>query len=1098
MEPISLALGATVAKWAFRLWLDDSAFKDLSVDLTDLVRGRFPDIMAGRRAGREFERLADLMAERLAPYVENEFRDLDSSERNAAADAVNKALTDALSASLDPIKFDLDAAALEGAINAEVPNAAENAYLSAGATSLYNLLLSESCGYIVTATSKLPEFSSQASKELLARTSRLTDMVAEALDRLPRTVPESWGIGSEDDIFTSKYLRSVVQKNDKLQIFGVSNASYRASYSLSVAYLSLTSTIPVPGMIKPSDVVADSIESDPAYDGEPGVPEDTSNALRVEATLSAADRLLLGGNAGSGKTTLLQWIAVTTSQSGFGDEMADWNGSIPFVLPLRRFASTEMPAPEKFVEVSHRNLAGAMPQGWVHKVLADGQAIVLVDGLDELPDSRRSQARQWLVELMDDFPDSRYIVTSRPLAISPDWGSLPGFKYSELLPMDRADVRAFVSHWHRAAAALTDNVEEQQEIDEAEQRLISSIASLPHIAMLSTSPLLCALICAMHKQNANKLPENRMELYETALQMLVSSRDSERDVNLDAYPDLSYAERKALLADFALWLHESGASDTDEAHLYRRVGIKLRSLPRRSDTDSVEVGRFLLARSGVLRVPIEGRVDFVHRTFLEYLAAAALVDDEAVDKIVAHAHLDQWREVVVMAAGHFTAKSREQFLVGLINRGREEAKHQHRLFLLAVACLETSPVLSRTVQELLDGCLDEIMPPENMGDALAIASAGNLAVPRLTGKWLRATEAAAAIRALSLIATEEAFEALRYYATDNRVTVTRELIRAWGQFDSERYAKELLAHSSLDGGHVTITDPELIHLLGEFGGLKSALLDVAGKFSGFDSLDGSEFVTALNIERSHGMRDLTGIDRFPNLRVVVAGDSKHLRSVKGISACPDLSMISLNRCPRLSDISEVSEFSEIRQLQVASTGVRNLAPLQNVSIRSLRVGGALESIGANQMVSRLQLFYSPDLVDIQAISDWEDLEEAYFVLTDVEIGGSLVLPPSLSDLHLNSAHPDSVTLGGGEGLDVLRTNVRVDFESPLHGVTELHATLEAFRAMRSAGHFAGELLPQLSEVWLVGRGVEDIAMSGFARRRISGNPPTIAIFDRQE
>jgi predicted NACHT family NTPase len=49
-----------------------------------------------------------------------------------------------------------------------------------------------------------------------------------------------------------------------------------------------------------------------------------------------------------------------------------------------------------------------------------------------------------------------------------------------------------------------------------------------------------------------------------------------------------------------------------------------------------------MERSGLLREPAAGRVDFVHRTFQEYLAAKAAVDNDEIGQLVANAHDDQW------------------------------------------------------------------------------------------------------------------------------------------------------------------------------------------------------------------------------------------------------------------------------------------------------------------------------------------------------------------------------------------------------------------------------------------------------------------------
>ena len=52
-----------------------------------------------------------------------------------------------------------------------------------------------------------------------------------------------------------------------------------------------------------------------------------------------------------------------------------------------------------------------------------------------MPEGQREQVRSWLGDLIGDFPDARYVVTSRPAAISEGWLEELGFAASELQPM---------------------------------------------------------------------------------------------------------------------------------------------------------------------------------------------------------------------------------------------------------------------------------------------------------------------------------------------------------------------------------------------------------------------------------------------------------------------------------------------------------------------------------------------------------------------------------------------------------------------------------------------------------------------------------------
>jgi predicted NACHT family NTPase len=89
-----------------------------------------------------------------------------------------------------------------------------------------------------------------------------------------------------------------------------------------------------------------------------------------------------------------------------------------------------------------------MPKGWVHSKLASGQALVLVDGLDEVPILQREEVRGWLQDLMEAYPKAHFIMTSRPYAIREGWVDNNGFELAELQAMKLPDIDAFIDHWH--------------------------------------------------------------------------------------------------------------------------------------------------------------------------------------------------------------------------------------------------------------------------------------------------------------------------------------------------------------------------------------------------------------------------------------------------------------------------------------------------------------------------------------------------------------------------------------------------------------------------------------------------------------------------
>lgn len=68
-----------------------------------------------------------------------------------------------------------------------------------------------------------------------------------------------------------------------------------------------------------------------------------------------------------------------------------------------------------------------------------------------------------------------------------------------------------------------------------------------------------------------------------------------------------------------------------------------------SDASGSGVRRLFVERAGIIREPVAGQIDFTHRTFQEFLAAKAAVDEMDTGLLVENADDDQWREVIISA-----------------------------------------------------------------------------------------------------------------------------------------------------------------------------------------------------------------------------------------------------------------------------------------------------------------------------------------------------------------------------------------------------------------------------------------------------------------
>ncbi|MEV1119854.1 NACHT domain-containing protein [Actinosynnema sp. NPDC049800] len=904
LEVALIPLGASVVRSALKLWLGDKSIT-AAVGGTgvDLLEKRLTGALDQRKLRRMGEQFTDAVVERVQPIMDTEYRRLPEHERLAAIEAVRETFERAALDDDDLFAADLDARRLDRHLRARAADALDG--LPADGVQLYGLLLRECAGYVIEIARELPPFGPSALTEILRRETEVIAGIRDVLARLPQR-------RSSTD-FSYDYRQLVARTLDQVEMFGATLSEASRRYPLSVAYLSLT---------------ADGRATDHFTPGR-----------RVEDLLASGDRIFIRGEAGLGKTTLLQWIAVRSAQRDFTEPLTRWNDTVPFFVPLRRYADRELPPAERFLDEVGRHIADEMPPGWVQRQLRSGHGLILVDGVDELAPHRRQEAREWLRSLVLAFPAARFVVTSRPSAVDPDWLAADEFAVASLQPMTSTDVRVFVQRWHDAMRShLSDDLARAEPAD-YQERLLEQFRARHHLRKLAGYPLLCALLCALHRDRRGHLPDSRMELYDTALQMLLERRDAER--RIEPLPGLSRTRKIILLGDLAYWFIRNDLTDAPVDRAIGQVERRLTSMPE-VEASAEEVYRHLLERSGLLREPVEGRVDFVHRTFQEYLAAGAAMDVDDIGTLVSHAHLDQWHEVVVMAAGHASRGRRDELLDQVLTRGDAVKAHRATLHLLAVACLETAPELTPGIRDRIQDRVARLLPPRSVTAAKSFASAGAFVLDLLAASRPRTeVEVAATIRAAAAIGLDDALPLLAAYRSDPRARVRQELVLAWSNFDPETYAATVLADVPVQS--VSLTDPDMTRGLRHLTHVRrvscvaprGALDFVPPQVHVLELLAQGEVdlatldtpsLTHLRIVRP-GRLDLAPLGLLPALRSVRA-TAAETTGLDGLRRRADLSRLNLIGGCDATELASLKRGWGLRVLKLASVrGLRDLHPL---------------------------------------------------------------------------------------------------------------------------------------------------------------------------
>ncbi|KDN74178.1 ATP-binding protein [Streptomyces olindensis] len=964
-EAAALRLGTTVAKAAADLWLGGRRREqERHLPLAELVRVRVPGLRLRRSVERQFGQITDAVFDRLEPYLEHEFRGLDESGRQAVIDGVCDTFARADLSDEAVLAADANPAELirriTGSVSAPVG-------LSEAESRLYEVLFAECVEYYVRIVRSLPVFEERAAAELLARTATLGTEVARLLERLPdRSLLAPDGT-DRDTAFRRRYLELVSRDLDEVELFRrTSDRAAGPRVRLSVAYVSLRATGD-DGTRRRAARPFSRLRPDMSDWEEAG---GESSGMRVEAGLSGASRVLLRGEAGSGKTTLLRWLAVTAARGAFSGELAEWNGLTPVFVKLREYSGRTPPNPDAMLDGVAGPITGIMPKGWVERQLDSGRALLLIDGVDELLDRERRAVRDWLRKLLVAYDGVRVVVTSRPAAAGADWLRDEHFTALHLDRMSPPDLAAFVRQWHQAVRELGEDLPcPVDDLPLYEQSLLASLKDRPHLQSLAGTPLLAAMLCAMHLNRGRQLPRDRMELYRNALHTLVHDRDADRNVPSAADGKLSLSDKLVILRDLAWRLSDNNRSEISVEQAAVHVGRKLRAMRH---LDGLEGGRVLdqlRHRSGILRSPAEARLDFVHRTFQEYLASAEAAEEDRMGNLVERAHLDLWRETVIMAAGHANARQREELLGGILDRAEREPRHARVLRLLAASCQETLPEVSDGLAGRLEEAVSRLLPARRQTDPPALAAVGASLLRRLPRSLGELTSKAAVhtVRTVALIGGAEALGLLVRYAEDTREEVIEALIEAWGYFDADVYADRVLTGVPLQGRQVTVTHSGQLRALRRLPTIDR--LWISPPVTDVSVLTGMSSLTQLEFGHLQGDIDLSGLTSQTSLRRLTLLGSPSPKSFDGLDTLPVLETLYFS-CRSLTDLRAVSLPPALRHLGMLSVDASlDLACLTHDGVswlglimREVCVPRGIDALNGLPQLQRLYL----DHVDVAA------------------------------------------------------------------------------------------------------------------------------------
>ncbi len=704
--------------------------------------------------------------------------------------------------------------------------------------------------------------------------------------------------------FEARYRKYLKLRHSSLTVVGLDlRGPAKASWPLDAAYLSL-----------------ELAERDLGWSYN-GYTSAQQRVERAELALSGSQRTLIRGLAGSGKTTLLQWLACATATGQLPGPLEELHSSVAFLLPLRTLGRRgDLPTPAEYLTAVGCSFAAAQPEGWADRVLASGRALILVDGLDEVPKAMRERTGQWLRELVAAYGRSRMVVTTRPNAVPDSWLGDVHFRELTVRPMSRTDVGIFVTRWHAAAKAGAPSREVRTHLEGLETALRDKVRAKRDLALLTTTPLLCALVCALHRDRRGQLPHDRMELYAAALSMLLIRRDQEREVIAPEGIELSERESIQLLQKLAYWLIRNGQTELARTTAESLIAEALPLMPSVGEQgDSPAILNHLLVRTGLLRAPTLDTVDFVHRTFQDYLGAKAAVEAKDLPLLANNAHDEQWEDVVRMAVAHARPDERADLLGRIMERSASDPQSGTRLSLLALACLQHATELSATVRSEIQARADDHIPPRSLAEADVLGEVGPVVLDLLPAPdALAEDEVPAAIWAAQQLGGDTALAYLKGFSRLPATAVSHRLALNWSRFDPHEYVSEVLAPLAEPYALIQIDDSRQAEALRP--------LDITG----------------VHFRGAHPLKELPRFHHAPRITSLVLGGGNTIGDFNWLSRYPELEELTLYGLPSITDLDG------LQGTKVTHLGLEDMHPRLDITalawlttLRSLSLDTAL-------------------------------------------------------------------------------------------------------------------------------------------------------------
>ncbi|MDX2212760.1 MAG: NACHT domain-containing protein [Oculatellaceae cyanobacterium bins.114] len=346
--------------------------------------------------------------------------------------------------------------------------------------------------------------------------------------------------------------------------------------------------------------------------------------------------MVLGG-PGMGKSTFLRKVGLEILTHN--QPPCFQHDCIPVLIELKEFRLSDINI-EGAIANEFETCGFPYHQKFTRAALEQGKLLILLDGLDEVPAERMSEAIAKIRNFVDRYDKNRFIISCRIAAYRHNFRR---FTDVEIANFDDQQIYQFIQHWFAHDAYKG---------QECWTKLVSS--DYAAAKELTHTPLLLTLTCLLY-QRAGQFPTNRATLYEKALRTLLEEWSGEKGLpQASLYRGLDTKRKELMISKIAYDAFQNNRFFLSRRELASQIEHLLKEmLPDEPFIDGYAVLKSIEVHHGILVERAEGIYSFSHLTLQEFLTAQHIIDtrQDVQEVVVQHLVDHHWREVFLLLAG---------------------------------------------------------------------------------------------------------------------------------------------------------------------------------------------------------------------------------------------------------------------------------------------------------------------------------------------------------------------------------------------------------------------------------------------------------------